>query len=615
MNYINKSRSIEDLFVVRGHDPLAKWATKRVGDAVVCDCEGLTLTSIHTAHSSGVTVRRDKIQNNSNEVISLRSALSKFVFNGGEHEVYTQYSIWCGERYGAWQPLVTEVCAESDEVRQCVGATPFAAIYNLQNQRGIAFHVLCDSSWCIKVRNCYTQTAQRKNVTVELGINDKNFDLKLAPGECLDLPVILYYEFVNRLDMDAYKLHRFCNSSYPKRRMPVAYNSWMSRFDNISYEILSEQLTLAKSIGAEYFVIDAGWFGKPNEWFGSVGDWSECLDASMAGRMKSFADKVHECGLGFGLWFEIERASLSSQSYRLHPELYLVDSGNAFLNFADRRAQDFILNTLCENIDKYSIDYIKFDFNASLTYDRESISFIDYYKGFKSVISRLKEKYPTLHMLNCASGGLRMCLANIADYDSFWMSDDHSLYSQLEIFKDAVIRMPPNVLEKWLTIRSFDNFEPVYGGGTTEKILVSGDASWGHLESIREGYLRALASSGPLGISCDLTRLSERLITTLKQIVTDFKKERDFWADAECRILCNTESLTVLQFNDSAFNRIKLFTYTALPLQNSVTLYPVTDSSAEYHLSDGSTYCQEEGIDVPIVDRYTANTLSLAKKQ
>ena len=54
-----------------------------------------------------------------------------------------------------------------------------------------------------------------------------------------------FYNCRNKLDMDAYKLHRWCKDTYMQEKFPVVYNSWMSKFDLISYDLLSQQLPIA----------------------------------------------------------------------------------------------------------------------------------------------------------------------------------------------------------------------------------------------------------------------------------------------------------------------------------------------------------------------------------
>lgn len=608
---------IGDLFSLCGSFLMPVGKPEKRDNGYFFKCDGFEAISETVTHPSGVTVRRDKVTNVSDKELTLTRALSKFVFNGGEYEVYTQYGEWCNESLGKWQPLTTEIGAGNDDIRSNCGSAPFVAIYNLQNGRGMAFHLLAEGKWRLKVKKCFSQTGQRKTVAVELGIDDGGFEYALAPGEALEMPSVLCYEFKNKTDMDAYKLHRYYNDVYPARELPIVYDSWMSKFDLISFDILSEQLEVAKRLGVEYFVIDAGWFGGAAQWFDKVGDWEECTDCSMMGRMKEFADKVRSYGLKFGLWFEIERAALASEAVKNYPQYYITEGNNAFVDFRSEEACEYIFGVLAKQIKRYGIEFIKFDFNAEITFDSDKKSFLGYFKGYNELIKRIGREFPEVYLENCASGGLRMSLASLTGFDSFWMSDNHSLYTQLDIFRNTMLRMPSRALERWITIRSLENFEPVYPIGKTEKILVSGDSGWGHVEAVNVGYLKNCTLGGPIGISCDLTGLSENTVAMLAEHFAEYKNEREFWKNSECHVLCDTDTLLVLEFCDREYNDIKMCSFTKIPHQNDVTVYPVCDETASYVSETGEkvsgTELYENGADMNVSGMFSAGMLCFKK--
>ena len=68
-------------------------------------------------------------------------------------------------------------------------------------------------------------------------------------------------------------------------------------------------------------------------------------------------------------------------------------------------------------------------------------------------------------------------------------------------------------------------------------------------------------------------------------------------------MLTDTESMTVLQFNDKEFKKIKIYTYVNFPHQHNITLYPVCDEEKTYAVN-GEDYkgCElyEEGYNVEI---------------
>ena len=575
------------------------------GEAVLTDegykCGDLLFTVKETV-DDGITIRKDTVTNTGKEDITLYKLLSRFVFNGGDYQVYTQYSQWCMESVGAWNDLNTGIFARNYEIRNNVASNPFFAIYNLQNQRGKVFHIIADGLWQYAVYREFTQAGQKRTVITEMGYDD--FAYVLKPDETLEFPVILYYDFKNKLDFDAYKLHNFVN----KRRnapLPVIYNTWMGVFDNISTDILMPQLEKAKYIGCEYFVIDAGWFGEKYKWFNAVGDWRETEDFQMCGKMKDFADTVRQNGLKFGLWFEIERASLLSESVKNHPEYYLVENGQAFVNFADEDAREYIFAVLCENIRKYNIQFIKFDFNAKLTNDKTNRAFIDYFKGYRQFINNIRKEFPDIYLENCASGGMRLSLASLRGFDSFWISDNHSVNAQIEIYKNTLLRLPATCMEKWITVGSLDGLF-----NDRKTIVASSDAGWGSTEGVKESTLKEFMKGGPVGISCDLTKLMPEHLEFLKEQISKHKEERSFWQKAKGYLLCDTSHLDCFEYSTN--EETKIITFTKRAIQTYYTAYPHCEG--KYKAEDTVyEYLNETGIDIMVFGDSTGNSVDLKK--
>ena len=615
--YENK---IENIFTVYGDFERVIGDTTINGDEIYYKNGDVELKSVNYRHASGVIERKDTIKNISNRDIEISTLLSKFMLNGGEYQVYTQTSKHIKEGIGSWQNLVSGVFGMSDEIRTNQDVNPFVALYNGQNGRGLAFHIMSNSGFEYRVSR-HGEFLDHKVVTVELGIKSQDFRYILKSGETMEFPTILYYTFTSKLDMDAYKLHRYCNEKYPSK-LPIIYNTWMSHFDYIDFDNLVCQLDRAKKLGCEYFTVDAGWFGKTQLWWDVVGDWQESDESAMRGKLKEFADLVRESGLRFGLWFEIERANPKCENVKLHPEYYLTEGQHCFVDFANKDACDFIYGILKNNIDKYGVEFIKFDLNGPLYYDKTRNSFVKYYEGYNYFLGRIKKDYPDLHLECCASGGGRMSLSNAPYFNSFWMSDSHGIYTQLEIFKNALIRMPSRMLERWATIRSVEGFRPTYPvGDTQEKILLSSTANWQRAEEASLDFIKKALVGGPIGVSCDLTQVSDATIKELGEFIDTYKGEREFWANGECHILCNTPTLTVLQFNDKDYKEIKIYSYTEHPNQEYATIYPFIESEGNYlFIKDGcdsktiSTYeLDENGIDVLANYLHIADSFTLKK--
>ncbi len=72
------------------------------------------------------------------------------------------------------------------------------------------------------------------------------------------------------------------------------------------------QIDLAKELGADLYVLDAGWHGH-------VGDWDADADKFPHG-LRAVSDYCHQRELKFGLWIDSRIACTCSRLYREHPE-------------------------------------------------------------------------------------------------------------------------------------------------------------------------------------------------------------------------------------------------------------------------------------------------------
>ena len=220
-------------------------------------------------------------------------------------------------------------------------------------------------------------------------------------------------------------------------------------------------------------------------------------------------------------------------------------------------------------------------------------------------------------MENCASGGLRLSLASGLSFDSIWISDNHSPYEGMRIFKDALLRMPPQWIDKWAVIESVCDFKHSYGESGRERLFASNDATWGEVRGLEPSYLEGFLTGGPMGFSCDLNSLSETVISRLKAFVAQFKQDRAFWKNAVCRILADTQSVLLLEYSDMNFDKVVLLVCTNRLRQKSITVYPQLDRAADYRLEDGNVLSaaqiDADGIELPLPGNVQAVQMTLVR--
>ncbi|MBQ9736497.1 MAG: alpha-galactosidase [Clostridia bacterium] len=612
-----------DAFRVYGSMGMAKGLLTREGNAYTYTGEDYTVSAVDELDAaSGVTLRKSTVKNTGDEVITLTDAAARFVFDGGEWEVYTQSNTWQNESTGGWVPLVTEVRAESDALRNAFGAAPMLALYNKQTARGVVFHIVPRAPWALSARIAPRYGGEAVSVWVEAGYNPTNFAYALGGGESLSLPEVIYYEFRNKTDLDAYRLHRYMNAHFPRRYAPVAFNTWLQKFEKIDFENVSAQIDRASEMGFDYFVTDAAWYGGNEGNFWEVrGDWSENTTGAYAGRMGELAERVRAAGMQFGLWLELESAGDRSRVLAEHPEYYFrYEDGTEvfyFFDFASEAAREYLFTRIDALIRTYGVAFLKLDFNQDLRHDKTQGGFIRHLAGYEAFLLRLKAAHPSLYIEDCSGGGQRTSLSNCMVADGFWMSDNQSTYEGMRIFRDTVKRLPPQAIEKWATVTSLSGFEPVYlGADTSEKILTCNDAIWNDVRGVHLSYLDAFLFGSPMGFSCDLTAFSPALVTHLKERIAAYHAKRDFWLCAECRILAETGEVTVLQFADKELSHIEIVAAVERIRQSSLTVYPVVDKCAKYRLEDkelSGAEIDECGITLPFKENFSAGFIVLDK--
>lgn len=524
-----------------------------------------------------VTIRQDTVRNMTNSPITFQAYSPKLDFPGGDYQVYTQHNAHLIESTGDWQKLVTRIQCGSPSSRACTDATPFMVLWNDQCSRGVVFHVLVDSTWQLTASR---HMERRSKHTVQVSVNFyENCMVTLQPGETIHLPGLLFYECENKVDTDCWKLHKWFADYHPRRQYPATYNTWLYKFDRFTPEQVLSQIPVAQDLGIEYFVIDAGWFGTKGDWTNTLGDWEETKESAMEGRLAEISQAIRDHGMKFGLWFEIERAAPVSKIVQEHPEFFVPGMTFPMLNFTLPQAREYILNLIEERIAQYHIEYLKFDMNVDIRTVEGDESLSRYFAGYRQLFKELKTRRPEVYLECCASGGMRMDIRNSIEFDSFWMTDNMSPYHSIRIFKDSVRRLPPQVMDRFLTVVSQPDFLDVMH---KDYLLAPAGVSWSSTTYIKPSWVEGMLVGAPIGLSCDLTMFSQELRQQVKTIIAQMKENRDFWMKAQTRILCDSEEELVLQHSDKDFTQVHIMSYSGFYRQSFVPVYPVVDEDATY---------------------------------
>ena len=306
--------------------------------------------------------------------------------------------------------------------------------------------------------NYKTKVVATKNgITVISGINEETSTYHLAAGETFRTPeFVMAYSTEGKggVSRAFHKWARKYALHGGDKLRDILLNSWEGVYFKVNQEVMDQMMGDIASLGGELFVMDDGWFGdkypRDND-HTSLGDWMVAKGKLPQG-IKGLTDAAKKHGIKFGIWIEPEMANTTSELYENHPEWILQQKNRTLskgrggtqvvLDLCNPKVQDYLFsitdNLLTENPE---IAYIKWDCNADimnygslyLPKNRQSEIYIRYHMGLRSVLERIRAKYPDVVIQVCASGGGRVNFGLLPWFDEFWTSDNTDAYQRLFI--------------------------------------------------------------------------------------------------------------------------------------------------------------------------------------
>lgn len=288
-------------------------------------------------------------------------------------------------------------------------------------------------------------TRETESVTVRTKIEDTAF--YLMPGERFRTSSVVIMPYDGSVEDSQNKWRRLVKEKYSligqpgrPRYAPLCAMYW----GGCETRKILDGIRVIKEnrLPYEYLWIDAGWYGVNNKptpddheshWSEMLGDWRVSTVIHPDG-LKDVSKAIHDAGMKFLLWFEIERANVNTPIYAEHPEFFLDNPYGDYKklpNLGDEKAWNYIFELLSEKITELGIDCLRQDANMvrlalwrnADTEGRKGITEIKYINGLYALWDRLLERFPHLIIDNCASGGKRIDIETLRRSVPLWRSD------------------------------------------------------------------------------------------------------------------------------------------------------------------------------------------------
>lgn len=472
-----------------------------------------------------VIVRSATFINHGQEAVTLDRALSlQLDLPDHDYDMLQFSGSWARERHLIRTPLRSGIQSiGSLRVASSHQQNPFFALArpHTDNHQGSAFgfNFIYSGNFIDSV-----EVDQFDTTRVLVGINPDDFGWKLANGESFQTPeAVMTYtsDGLNQMSqqLGAFYQDHLINQHFAHQDRPILINNWEATFMDFNEAKLMKIVDQADKLGIEMFVLDDGWFGHRDDDKSSLGDWF-VDQKKFSNGISGFADRVHDKGMKFGLWFEPEMISIDSKLYEKHPDWMIATPGRQgtparnqyVLDMTRQEVVDYLFEHMSAIIKQTKLDYIKWDMNRNITemYGAklpadQQIEFPHrYILGVYQLYARLTEAFPKVLFESCASGGGRFDLGMMYYAPQAWCSDDTDAVERIKI-QDGT---------------SYGYTQNMWGAHVS---AVPNDQV-GRLTSL--DTRAAVAYFGDFGYELDITKMAADELATIKKQVAFYKQYR-----------------------------------------------------------------------------------------
>lgn len=367
----------------------------------------------------------------------------------GQYTMQHLHGSWASEHQMEEEILThgSKILVNRDGVRNALTDHPSVMLGRdgLEENTGDVYAGILAWSGNYKI-NCTLDNSHRLHLIA--GIDNFQSEYKLSKGETFVTPAwVMSYSNKGKGEISR-TFHRWARKyalAHGEQERDILLNSWEGLYFNVNMKDVCRMINDFSGLGGEMFVLDDGWFGKKysrDSDRSSLGDW-EVSPGKLPDGLQALIDSCKRASIRFGIWIEPEMTNTISELYEQHPDWVISQpnrplkkgrGGNQLvLDLSNPKVQDFIFGVVDKLMTQYpEIAYIKWDANMSLANygsnylpaNKQSHLYIEYHRGLRKVLQRIRAKYPDLLMQACASGGGRISYGILPYFDEFWTSDD-----------------------------------------------------------------------------------------------------------------------------------------------------------------------------------------------
>ncbi len=375
---------------------------------------------------------------------------------------YFESDKWGREGDFVWHDLAPETFSVSTRFGRDRFRHPLMFIKN--NLTGIMYFSQIGWSSGCRFTVDYEANAQRdsSNLSFKAEVTAHNPMAIIAPGEAFVTPQVHMGVINADLDGAVNEMHSHIRKSV--LNLPQAdpsrclVGAGMGAEHDMSVETSKAFIRQFAEMGAEVFIVDAGWECPPDKQT-SWSDYSGTIvpnSERYPNGMSEISDYCHANGLKFGLWVDIESLGKLSSNYSEHPEWRAKNIfgklNPRMIDMSNPDAAKWAEDELARIITEYKLDLLRVDHNVSY---REYFAFnggecisIRHHQAVYKMYENLKKRFPDVIFENCAGGGARTDLGMMKNFNHTWVSDWQRAPYSVGVTNGMTMALPPERVDR-----------------------------------------------------------------------------------------------------------------------------------------------------------------------
>ena len=285
----------------------------------------------------------------------------------------------------------------------------------------------------------------------------------ISPKEIYRTPDVHIGMISGSLDDAVNEMHSHIRKSVLTEPVNTLVFAGMGAEHDMSVETTKTFIDQFAEMGAEVFTLDAGWVCPPDK----QTSWGEYNGTNIPDKdrypdtMKVISDYVHEKGMKFCLWIDIESAGKETEIFKAHPEWKALDIyGNrteTLLDFTNPEVTEWAENELIRMIEEYDVDVLRVDNNLNCKQyftmgdTGSGIQECHSFKRMENVYkmyANLRKHFPDMIFENCAGGGGRTDLGMMKHFNHTWVSDWQKAPRSVVVTNGMTMALPPERVDR-----------------------------------------------------------------------------------------------------------------------------------------------------------------------